>query len=106
MICRSCTRGQCRSLSTAERRIEIECPSCDAEGCEECTEGVFDLDGCPNAFCSQVVTSIDMIDLFEKGLPPITGGVLDQSASFIAAASFFQSEESKVRNERINRHSY
>lgn len=47
-----------------------------------------------------------MIDLFEKGLPPITGGVLDQSASFIAAASFFQSEESKVRNERINRHSY
>ena len=44
-----------------------------------------------------------MFDLFEKGLPPISGGVLDQSVSFIHAAQFFESEESKVRNDRSSR---
>jgi hypothetical protein len=76
---------------------------CDGSGCEECSDGVFELDGCPNRYCSPVVRSIDLIDLFEKGIPPITGGVLDQSASFIEAARFFESEEGKVRNERISR---
>jgi hypothetical protein len=46
-----------------------------------------------------------MFDLFEKGLPPITGGVLDQSNSFIEAAQFFESEERRVKNERIDRNS-
>jgi hypothetical protein len=34
-----------------------------------------------------------MVELFEKGLPPITGGVLDQSASFLAAAKYYEHEE-------------
>lgn len=106
MLCRSCTRGKCTSLSTDESRIEIECPVCDGCGCSECTEGSFELDGCPNAFCSKIITSIDLIDLFEKGLPPVAGGVMDQSASFIQAARFFASEEDKVRSERISRNSY
>ena len=103
MLCRSCTKGKCTSLSTEESRIEIECPVCDGCGCEECKDGAFELDGCPNSFCSKIVQSIDLIDLFGKGLPPITGGVLDQSASFIEAARCFESEEGKVRNERSSR---
>lgn len=50
-----------------------------------------------------MVTAIDMIDLFGKGLPPRTGGVLDQAASFVQAARFFEGEENKVRNERSSR---
>ena len=103
MLCRSCTRGQCRSLSTEQSRIEIECPVCDGEGCEQCKDGSFELDGCPNSFCSAMVNAIDMFELFSKGLPPISGGVLDQSVSFVHAARFFESEESKVRNERSSR---
>jgi hypothetical protein len=41
--------------------------------------------------------------LFEKGLPPVSGGVMDQSNSFIEAAQFFDSEERRVKNERVNR---
>jgi hypothetical protein len=52
------------------------------------------------------VTSIDLIDLFGKGMPPISGGVLDQSASFIDAVQFFESEERKVANERSSRNTY
>ena len=51
-----------------------------------------------------MVTAIDLFDLFGKGLPPISGGVLEQSYSFVNASLFFQSEEGKVRNERISRH--
>ena len=85
--------------------MEIECPVCDGDGedCKECRDGSFELDGCPNRFCSSVVNSLDLFDLFHKGLPPIAGGVLDQSQSFIEASQFFESEEGKVRNERSSR---
>lgn len=103
LLCRSCTRGHCRSLSTEHSRVEIECPVCDGAGCDQCDNGVFAVDGCPNAFCSSMVTPIDLFELFGKGLPPISGGVLDQSASFVHASQFFESEELKVRNERSSR---
>lgn len=50
-----------------------------------------------------MVTPIDLFDLFGKGLSPISGGVLDQSASFVYASQFFDAEEVKVRNERGSR---
>lgn len=103
MLCRTCTHGTCRSLSTEESRIEIECPTCDGAGCDQCNDGVYELDGCPNAVCSKMVQPIDMFDLFQKGLPPVTGGVLDQSVSFVNASRWFENEEAKVRNERSSR---
>lgn len=106
MLCRYCTAGKCKNLSTADDRAEIECPSCNGFGCDECKDGCFEIDGCPNAFCKGTVNAIDLFDLFEKGLPPVSGGVLDQSVSFIAAAQFFDSEERRIRNERISRNPY
>ena len=106
MLCRSCATGHCRSLSTEEERVEIECPICDGRGCKECKDGAFEIDGCPNTFCSGIVSTIDIIDLFGKGLPPVAGGTLDQSVSFINAVRFFESEERKVQNERIGRNPY
>ena len=38
-------------------------------------------------------------DLYEKGLPPIAGGVLDQAAWFIDAASFIWSEQAVQKRE-------
>lgn len=100
MLCRSCTSGNCKDLGTKEQPIDIECPQCNGEGCDQCVDGVFKLDGCPNKFCSSVVNAIDLIELFAKGLAPITGGVLDQSAKFIHAARFFDNEERRIKNER------
>jgi hypothetical protein len=106
MLCRSCSNTTCRSLSTERDRIEIECPKCNGEGCEECSGGMFAIDGCPNNYCSPVVRSLTLFDLFEKGLPPVAGGVMDQANSFIEAAQFFESEERRVKNERISRDPY
>jgi hypothetical protein len=48
-----------------------------------------------------VIPTIELIELFEKGLPPVTGGVLNQSASFLKAAKFFgqQNQLAKISDE-------
>lgn len=52
-----------------------------------------------------MISAVEMFDLFKSGLPPIAGGVLDQSASFVRAARYFENEECKVSNERSSRNS-
>ena len=77
--------------------ILIECPTCSGLGCESCSDGDFSIDGCPNSFCSEMVPAIEMIELFAQGLPPVSGGSLDQSAWFVAAARQFKSEEAQAK---------
>lgn len=38
-----------------------------------------------------------LIDLFHKGIPPIAGGSLDQSAGFIDAAQQLRNDEAKLK---------
>jgi len=102
MICRTCTARKCNDIDSDKSQNFIECPSCDGLGCNECNNGEFAIEGCPNKFCSSVVTAIDLIDLYAKGLPPISGGVLDQSASFISAARYLENEERRIKNERVS----
>jgi len=40
-----------------------------------------------------------MIDLCKQGLPPVAGGVLNQSAWFMAAYREFRWEENRVKND-------
>jgi len=44
-------------------------------------------------------TTIQLIDFFEKGHPPVTGGTLNQTAWFINAATALKSEDNRVLNE-------
>lgn len=89
-------------MGTPKEQIEIECPQCNGGGCGECGDrGAFVVEGCPNDFCQGIGTAISLFELFEKGLPPIAGGSLDQSVSFVQAAAFFGSEERRIEIERI-----
>jgi hypothetical protein len=88
-ICRHCTAKTCKDKGTETEPISFECPACEGHGCDACDDGYFQIDGCPNAFCRTVIPAIELIDLFEKGLPPVSGGALNQSASFLSAAKFF-----------------
>lgn len=40
---------------------------------------------------------LDMFSMFEKGLPPVAGGVLNQSASFLSAAKYFANQEQAAK---------
>lgn len=103
MLCSSC-RGSCKNEGIDSQPIEIECPECDghADGCDHCREGFVQIQGCPQKFCSDVVEAVQLFDLYEKGLPPIAGGALDQSAWFIDAFSRFRYEEAAIKVERIH----
>jgi hypothetical protein len=61
---------------------------------------MFELQGCPNKFCASIVPTIELIELFEKGLPPVTGGVLNQSASFLNAVKVFDRESQLASREK------
>jgi len=43
---------------------------------------------------------IELVDLFDEGLPPVAGGALDQAASFLEAARRFKTEEQRAKAER------
>lgn len=86
-------------MGTDAEPIEIECPSCNGGGCVDCKDGCIVVSGCPNKFCASISSTIPLIDLFNKGLPPISGGALDQSASFIAASQYFSAQENLVKAE-------
>jgi hypothetical protein len=57
------------------------------------------IEGCPTEFARPVFNTVRMIEFFQKGLPPIQGGVLDQSASFLRAVTFFDHDEQELKHE-------
>lgn len=71
----------------------MECPSCDSRGCESCGdtgEHVFTKE----IFWSRdIVRAVDCFALMRKGVLPVGGGYLDQSATFLDAFSFFENEK-------------
>lgn len=101
-LCRTCT-NVCKNNPKepeAVESIEIECPECSGNGCSDCQEtGAFEIDGCPNDFCRSVAQLATLADLFAKGIPPVAGGALDQSNSFIEAVRILESEEAKAKAE-------
>lgn len=98
-ICRQCTNGKCNEDQVG---IEIECPSCNGLGCKACDDGRFTVGECPNKFCSDVANVAGLAELFYEGLPPVAGGVLDQSAWFVNAARFLRNEEMRTKAELNN----
>ena len=96
-LCWRCN-GVCKDEGVDGDTI-VECPACNGEGCSECDGGGFELNGCPNKFCREVVTAVNLVDLFHKGLPPVAGGALDQSVWFVEAAGILEHEEALIKAE-------
>jgi hypothetical protein len=42
---------------------------------------------------------VQLIDLFEKGLPPIAGGTLDQAVWFLEAVKVLHNEEALAKQQ-------
>ena len=80
------------------------CPICDGDGCVECDKkGRIEIPMCPLDYVTEDVWEvIRYAELFERGLPPVAGGVLDQAATFVEAANIIRHETNywKAKNER------
>ena len=56
--------------------------------------GEWELTTCPeHVLGGGVMELVSLADLFERGLPPVAGGTLDQAAWFVEAAEFWRSEQ-------------
>jgi hypothetical protein len=55
--------------------------------------------GCPSQYCRSVNDAVRLFELFGKGILPVSGGALDQSAWFLAAERQFRIDEIAMRSE-------
>jgi hypothetical protein len=82
---------------------EIECPSCDGDGCKECAGGYFEIKECPSKYIGQeLIADIGVVTASEHHLPCV-GGILDQSAWWFELRQHLRSEESKIQDEQSKR---
>ena len=73
------------------------CPRCggnNGEGCDECDHGRIEITECPlELITPDVWEAIEYAELYEKGLPPVAGGVLNQAKIFIEACRQIWAEQ-------------
>jgi hypothetical protein len=77
------------------------CPACGGRGCEDCgLTGTFEVTCCPLEWVDgQIFEMIEMVEFYEKGIPPVAGGLLDQMAYFVKFASFTSAETRPYKRE-------
>lgn len=102
MLCKQCVR-ECRDIGSDQTPIEIECPNCDGAGCDKCRQGMVRITGCPNEYCLSIAPLVSLAELFKKGIPPVAGGVLDQSVWFVEAARILDRESAMIERENAKR---
>jgi len=80
----------------------MRCISCDGSGCPACGDlGVLRITDCPLLLIGREVWEfVEFAKLYEKGLPPVAGGALDQAKNFIDAVSFYFDEVKYWKNKK------
>ena len=79
----------------------MTCVSCAGDGCDDCNKvGSINITCCPlDMITADVWEIIQMADFYQKGLPPVAGGVLDQAKNFNDAAMFVFKEKAYWKNK-------
>lgn len=65
--------------------------------------GRLRITACPlHVITDDVWETLQYADLYKRGIPPITGGALDQLAIFNAAARLIWAESARIEKEMID----
>jgi len=94
-ICRNCPGIlKCKDMPSESAPIEMGCVTCEGNGCRKCNgTGRIEITGCPLGIITlESWEFITFAKLYEKGLPPIAGGSLDQAKGFVNGCSFVFNE--------------
>lgn len=96
MICKRCG-NECLDAINETNHAEIECPECNGAGCSECDDGFFKLTTCARKIVdSYLITAINFACYADKGFLPQQGGLLDQSAWWLALWLQLSNEQNKI----------
>jgi hypothetical protein len=79
--------------------LEEPCEKCAGKGCEACNyAGKVDVYGCPwDRVDNQAAEALEMARLYEDGILPVAGGVLDQAHSGLEAIQHARSAEAAFK---------
>ena len=102
---------KCADPPSAESPFVYDCPvcggrqddpSCVALGAAGCGgTGRLELTACPLRVVPEIYWQVlELADLYEKGLPPLAGGALDQMSCFLAACRFLWAEQARIEADR------
>ena len=107
-LCKVCGSACGKDYQTSQ--IQIECPVCNGTGigrygsCDHCTDGHFLLGDCPREIIgSEMIEAINLASMCGQGDWPISGGLLNQSAWFLALKQQLDSEQSKIESEQVEK---
>jgi len=84
--------------------VKIRCVLCNDGGVEDCPQcdgsGQMKITECPEKLITDDIwEAIEASSFWEKGIPPVAGGMLDQTHIFIMAARIIISEQQYWKNE-------
>ena len=99
-LCKACG-DKCRDQDGSG--IELECPCCNGNGCDQCKDGVFLLTECPREYTRKLVTAVNTASLVSRGILPVQGGALDQANWFIEFLHELESNQAKIDEERAKK---
>lgn len=79
----------------------MQCPVCSGGGCSACEgSGRFSVTECPRKLVPhEAWEMIEAADMTRRGLPPVAGGSLDQTQTFLDACRFIWADESVYRSQ-------
>ncbi len=82
----------------------MSCPICNEVGCNDCDEGIIRIKECPLDYIGyDACKYVKMVELIDKGMLPVSGGVLEQSHKFISIAEFVWACEVRATERQNSR---
>lgn len=98
MLCKGCTATKCVDCPSQREPARVACPHCEEKGCDDCgNRGYIQLTSCPQRATGDAHAVIEAASLYEKGLPLVTGGQLDQPSWFLHACRFLWGEQARLK---------
>jgi hypothetical protein len=87
-MCKACGGG-CVDPPTAAEPLLVRCLACGGDGCDRCGGGTVRIEQCPKQIIDAATSRfLHHLTLYERGVPPVAGGSLDQCHAFNEAAVF------------------
>ncbi len=100
-LCSDCIGGKCHDSPSKESALLVQCPNCNGKGCDDCGDGDYEVTECPYHYCGGLVELSHLSGLWEQGLPPVAGGVFDQSAWFVSAHRYFTAQKNGITAKEV-----
>lgn len=101
LLCRRCGAECCEGICESDP-AELECPFCNGEECKHCVDGHIQITQCGKRYVdAALVKAINFSEHIDKGLLPISGGLLDQSAWFLSVWQALSQDKALIEAKRI-----